>query len=139
MIEVLAEFSLTHPITQRNVSCANDPRICLQHPFRTEPLELSVLEHAQNLYLRQRTHVRDFVEKNCALIREFEFTLHGLLCASERPFFVTEQLALQQRVAHRRSIKRNEWTLGASGGVVNGLRQQRFPGAGFAQQNNWNL
>src|SRR5438552_331844 len=136
MIEVLAEFSLTHPIAQRNVGRANDPRICLQHPFGTESLELAILEHTQNLYLRQRTHVRDFVEKNCPGVREFKFSFYRLLRPSERAFFVTKELTLEQRIAHSRSIERNERALGTRGRIVNGLGKQGFSGAGFAKQNN---
>src|SRR5207237_4681712 len=93
----------------------------------------------ENLHLRQRTHVRNLVKKNCPGVREFKFSFHCLLRPSERTFFVTKELTLEQRIAHGRGIERNEWTLGASGGVVNGLRQQRFSGTGLAQQNNWNV
>src|SRR5438034_11440058 len=112
MIKIFAKFPLPYPITQRNVSRANDPRICLQHPFGTEPLELAILEHAQNLYLRQRTHVRNFVEKNCPGVREFKFSFHRLLRPSECAFFVTKELTLEQRIAHGRGIEGNERPLG---------------------------
>src|SRR4029077_14414812 len=112
MIKVLAEFSLTHPIAQRNVGCANDPRIGFQHPFGTESLELAILEHTQNLYLRERTHVRDFVKKNCPGVREFKFSFDRLLRPSERAFFVAKELTLEQRIAHGRGIERNERPLG---------------------------
>src|SRR5438094_8707861 len=111
MIEVLAEFSLTHPIAQRNVGRTNDPRIGLQHPFGTEPLELTILEHAQNLYLRQRTHVRDLIKKNCPGVREFKFSFYRLLRPSERAFFVTKALTLDHGIVHRRSAGRNDRSL----------------------------
>src|SRR6478672_373899 len=136
MIEVLTEFSLTYPLAQRNVGRTNDPRIGLQHPFGTEPLEFAILEHTQNLYLRERTHVRDFVKKNCAGVREFKFSFDRLLRPSERAFFVTKELTFEQRIAHRRSIERNERALGTRGRIVNGLGKQGFSGAGFAKQND---
>src|SRR5438094_9621552 len=121
MIEVLAEFSLTHPIAQRNVGRTNDPRIGLQHPFGTEPLELTILEHAQNLYLRQRTHVRDLIKKNCPGVREFKFSFYRLLRPGERAFFVTKELTFEQGIAHRRSVERNERSRGTRSRTVNGL------------------
>src|SRR5690242_2259044 len=108
MIQVFAKFSVPHAFAQRNVGCANDPGICFQHPFRTESLELAILEHAQNLYLCERTHVRDLIKKNCPGVREFKFPFYRLLRASERAFFVTKKLTLEQGIAHRRSIERNE-------------------------------
>src|SRR5438309_11734148 len=121
MIKVLAEFSLTHPLAQRNVGRANYSRICFQHPFGTEPLEFAILEHTQNLHLRQRTHVRDFVKKDCPGVGEFKFSFDGLLRSSERAFFVTKELTLEQRIAHGGSIERDERTLRACRRIVNGL------------------
>src|SRR6476660_2876610 len=112
MIKIFAKFPLPYPITQGNVGCANDPSICLQHSFGAEPLEFAVLEHAQDLYLRQRTHVRDFVKKNCPGVREFKFSFHRLLRPSERALFMTKELTLEQSIAHGRGIERNERPLG---------------------------
>jgi len=59
-----------------------------------------------------------------------------LLRPSERAFFVTKELTLEQRIAHGRGIERNERPLGTRGRIVNSLRQQCFSGTGFAKQND---
>ena len=105
MVEVFAKFSLAETVTERNVGGANNARIRLQHPLRTESFELAIFEDAQDFYLRQGAHFRNFVEKNGAAVCQFEFAFHWLLRPGKRALFVTKKLTLQERIAHGGSVK----------------------------------
>src|SRR3954454_17004899 len=61
LVQVLSKFSHPYPFSQRTVGCADDSRIGSEHSFRTEALKLAVFQNAQNLYLCQWTHFRDFI------------------------------------------------------------------------------
>src|SRR5438105_4389194 len=87
----------------------DDPRIGCEHSLRAEPLKFAVFEHTQDFYLGKRTHFRDFVQKQRATVRQFKFSFDALLRAGEVPALMTEQLALEQRVADCRGVECNEW------------------------------
>src|SRR5205085_3782649 len=98
MIKVLAKFSMSDALAQRDIAGTNNPRIRLQHPLRTESFKIAVFEDTQYFDLRQRAHVGNFVEKDGAAIGQFKFALYRLLRASERTLLVTKKLAFQQSV-----------------------------------------
>ena len=52
---------------------------------------------------------------------------------------MTEQLALEQRVANCRGVKRNERLARARRRVVDGVSEESFACAGLAKQNYWNV
>src|SRR5437667_11747822 len=108
MIKVFAKFCRPYSLTQRAVRCTDDPCIGSEHSFGTEPLKFAVFEHAQDFYLGERTHFRNFIQENRAPMGELEFSFNALLRASECAALVTEQLALKQRVANRCSIECDE-------------------------------
>jgi len=68
----------------------------------------AVFEHAQELCLRGRGQVGDLVEKQRAAIRERELAAPRFVGAGERTAHVAEELALEQRVGHRRAVHRDE-------------------------------
>src|SRR5262249_22510554 len=108
LIQVLSKFPQPHPFSQRTVGRADDSRIRSEHSLRAEALKLAVFQNAQDLYLREGTHFRDFIQKKRAFIGKFELSFNALLCAGKSSAFVTKQLTFEQRVANRRSIECNE-------------------------------
>src|SRR4029450_4415687 len=80
-------------------------RVLSEHSFGAEALKFAVLQNAQDFYLCEGTHLRDFIQKQRASIGEFKLPFPRLLCAGECSAFVTKQLTLEQRVANRRGIK----------------------------------
>src|SRR5947208_1380505 len=113
MIEVVAKTTVANPFAQRAVRRRKNARIGAQHPLAANALEFAVLDRAEDLRLRQGTHVGDLVEKQRAAVRELEFSFDGLLRAGERAALVPEQLALEQCVAHGRGIEGDERTASA--------------------------
>ena len=102
--------------------------------FRTEALELAVFENAENFYLGERTHLGDFVEKNCAAIGQLEFSFHTLLRAGECALLVAEELAFQKCIAHSGRIESDERPRRSGRGIVNRVGQECFSGSGFAKE-----
>ena len=70
-----------------------------------EPLELALLQHAQQLDLRRQVDVADLVEEQRAALGQLEAALLARLGAGERALLVAEQLRLDQacRAAPRSS------------------------------------
>ena len=97
-----------------------------------DALEFAVLEHAQDFHLRERAHVRDFVEEKRALAGELKLPFDGCLRSGEGAALMAEELALDQGVAHRGSVEGDERALGATGGIVDRVGEEGFAGPGFA-------
>src|SRR4029077_10068208 len=73
-----------------------------------ETRELLVLQHVEKFCLQQGRHFADFVEKDCALVAEIEFTGLGVGCTSEGPGFVSKEFAFQQVSGNSRTIDLEE-------------------------------
>ena len=73
-----------------------------------EPLEAALLEHAQQLGLRDQRHVADLVEKQRAVVGQLEAAGLAIVRAGERAFFVAEDFRFEQRVGQRRAVDRLE-------------------------------
>src|SRR5205814_503743 len=83
-----------------------------------------LLKDAQQLHLRRRCHLADFVQKQRAAIRKLEAALAAIGGSSECALFVPEDLALEERLGNRRAIDRDERKGRAGAQLVNGLRDQ---------------
>src|ERR1019366_6425283 len=94
------------------------------------------LQGAEQLHLRGQRKIADFVEKNSPSVRAFKETRARRLRASERPFDVTEQLALDELFRNRGAVDRNEWFLHARRSTVNRARDELFAGAAFTEDQN---
>ena len=73
-----------------------------------EPLELALLQHAQELRLRGQAHLADLVEEQHAARRQLDLPGLGLLRAGERAALVAEQLRLEQLLGQRGAVQRDE-------------------------------
>src|SRR5215208_8312846 len=90
LIKILSKFSQPYPFSQRTIGRADDSRIGSEHSLGAETLKLAVFENAQDFYLCQGTHFRDFIQKKRAFIGEFKLSFDRLLCAGKRSAFVTK-------------------------------------------------
>jgi hypothetical protein len=54
------------------------------------------LQHPQQLGLHRERHFADFIEEQRTAIGEFETAGLVLECAGKRPFYVPEELALEE-------------------------------------------
>ncbi len=93
----------------------------------------ALLQHAQQLHLRGRRHLADFVEKERAAIGQLEAALAPIGGARERALLVPEDLALEQRLGNRRAVDRDERKRRARTELVDRLRDQFLAGARLAR------
>src|SRR3989442_508726 len=77
--------------------------------------ESDFLKYVQQLGLEVRSHLTDFIEKNCAAIGELEFSGFLRRCAGERAAFVAKQLGFQQVIGQSRTIDLDQWLVGPRG------------------------
>jgi hypothetical protein len=95
-----------------------------------------ILQHPQQLDLRRRRHVADFIEKEGSAPSHFEFARLLFVRPGEGPLFVPEQFALDQRFRNRSAIHRHERTARARAEPVDGPRHQVLSRPGFSQNQN---
>ena len=108
VVEVLAELAGLHHRRQIAVGRGDQPDVDAQRPRAAEPLELVLLEHAQDLGLRARAHVADLVEEQRAAVGLLEPADALLVGAGERALLVAEQLGLEQVLLERRAVHLDE-------------------------------
>ena len=101
-------------------------------PRAAEPLELVLLEHAQDLGLRVGAHVADFVEEQRAAVGLLEAADALLVGAGERALLVSEELGLEEVLLERGAVHLDEVARGAQRVVMDGARDELLAGAGLA-------
>ena len=114
------------------VGRGDQPHVDAERPRAAEALELVLLQHAQDLGLRVRAHVADFVEEQRAAVGLLEAADALLVGAGERALFVAEQLRFEQVLLQRGAVHLDEVARGAVRVVVDGAGDQLLAGAGFA-------
>src|SRR5205085_11822776 len=90
--EVIAELLLLDLPLQVFVGRADDADVDLDRQRRADPLDLPLLEYAEELRLHRQAHLADLIEEDRALVGHLEAAAalrHG---AGERALFVAEQL-----------------------------------------------
>ena len=99
-----------------------------------QPLELALLQHAQQLDLRRQVQLADLVEEQRAALGQLEAALLRRVGAGERAFLVAEQLRLDQILRQRRAADLDERLLRPRRVVVDGVGDQLLAGARLAAQ-----
>src|SRR5258706_5833653 len=67
-------------------------------------LELTLLEHTQELRLKFKRHVSNFIEEQSATIRQREPADMRINCARKGSAVVAEELAFEEDGRHRRAV-----------------------------------
>ena len=98
-----------------------------------EPLEAALLEHAQQLGLRDQRHVADLVEEQRAVVGQLEASRLAIVRAGERAFLVAEDFRLEQRVGQRRAVDRLELGDAAAAQLVDHPRDDFLARAGRSE------
>src|SRR5207245_6922440 len=132
IIEILAEALLLHHLGQVLVRGRHDADIDLERARSAEALELALLEHAQDLGLRDQREVGHLVEEERAAVREFEASFLASRGAREGALLVSEQLGLEERLGQRRAVDGDERTVAPSRALVDRARHQLLPGTTLA-------
>jgi len=91
-----------------------------------------LLEHAQELRLRRRGKLTDFVEQQRATHRELEAATLQLVSTGKSTALVTEQLGLDEGFRQRRAVERDEGPVRTRAGVMDRPSQNLFAGPALA-------
>ena len=96
-------------------------------------LKCAVFAHdAQQFDLRARIDLSDFVEENRAAVGLLEPADAPFVCACERAFLMTEQLALEKLWRKRCAMHRHKFRFVAAAQIMNGVRSQFLARPAFA-------
>jgi hypothetical protein len=105
IVQVLAERPLRDHRREVAVRRGGEPDVHLERLRPAEPLDLALLEHAEELHLRRGRDVADLVQEQRAALRELHAPRLAADGARERALLVAEELALEERVGERASKK----------------------------------
>ena len=129
--QVAAEFLFFDRAPQIDIGGGDQPHV---HPDRlrsSQPLELLVLQNAQQFGLQLQRNISNFVEQQSPLIRQFQSADLLAHRSGEGSLLVAEQLAFQQSRGNGGAVHLDEAALLAPAHVVNHPRYAFFAGPGF--------
>src|SRR5690348_17543943 len=92
--KIFAEFAVVHILAQITVGCGDDAHVDTQSPDATQPLKLTILQHAQKLWLQFQRHLTDLVEKEGSFVREFNASNLLAHRPSKGALFMPEEFTL---------------------------------------------
>ena len=134
VVEVLAEAPLGHLAHQILVGGGDDAHVHLDGLRAAQPLELALLEHAQELHLGGQGHLAHLVEEEGAAVGALEAALAAGHRAGEGAPLDAEELRLEDALGEGAAVDGDEGALGALGLLVEGAGGELLAGAGLAQQ-----
>ncbi len=95
-VEITAEFTISYHPCQVAVGSGYEPNIHMVSLAAAQAFEFLLLQYAQKFWLKRWRNIADFVQKESTLIGQLEAAKLLRYGSSERPFFMAEELALQQ-------------------------------------------
>ena len=132
VVEVLAEAAVLDVAAQVAVRGGHDAQIDGSRPAVADPLELPLLEHAQELPLDLGRDVSDLVEEDRAAVGELDTPLAVAVRAREAAAKVAEELGFEEILRVGGAVHRHEGTRGARALRVQRARDQLLAGAALA-------
>ena len=103
-----SECTLRYRLVQIAIGGGDDAHVDADGARAAQAQELTLLEHAQELRLRRRRHLGDFVEEQDAAGGQFDLARLRLLRAGKGAALEAEQLGLEELLRQRRAIDRDE-------------------------------
>src|SRR5262249_23903602 len=133
VVEVFPEAAFGNGALQVLVGGGEDSHVDAQGRLAADSGELAVLKDVEQLGLQRRMQVTDLVQEHGAVVRGLELADLELVRAREGAPFEAEELALEELARHRGAVDLHEGAGPAPGEVVNGPRDQLFPGPRLAR------
>ena len=101
MEKVLAEPAISYPIAERCICRGDDPNVCLQRLRRSDPLELALLEHSQELLSAGNVSFDISMVEGVAGVSRLakKVSLPRVLFGTHSPLFYFESALLKVREA----------------------------------------
>src|SRR6185503_3629458 len=133
IVQVASERAVGDRRLQVTVRGGDDADVGGQRLMPADALELPLLEHTQERDLRLRGKVANFIEEDRPSLGELEASEASLQCAGEGALLVSEQLGGNQRGRNRGTVDLHERPRAPARSLVNGARDELFPGTGLSQ------
>ena len=134
VVEVRPEPTYAQVLLQVAVRGGDDPDVDLARLRRAEPLDLAVLEDAQELRLEGGVELADLVEEERPAVGELEPARLRLGRAGEGALLVAEELALDERGGQGGAVHRDEGPVAPRAVRVKAAGEQLLAGAGLAEE-----
>src|SRR5271166_4152218 len=126
IVEVGAKFVALDHRLQVPVGGSHEPGVGSDRAIAADALEFLVLNCAKQLRLEFQWHFAYLIEKERALMRQFETPDLLRHRSRERALLMPEQLALEQARGNRRAVHLHETALAAPAQFVNGPSDEFF-------------
>ena len=131
--KVPAETARIDLFLQVAIGRSDDPDIDFARTSVADALQFLLLQNAQQFRLHRERHFADFVEKQCAAVRQFEAAGLVFERAGERTSHVAEEFALEQALGHRAAIQLDEGAAISRAVLVDCTRDEFFARAAFSR------
>src|SRR5262245_11742753 len=135
-IEILAKTTVAYQLLQVGVGRGEHAHVHAHLAAAADAHELPLLEHAQQLGLRQQVHVADLVEKNRPAVGQLELPLLPPDGSRESAALVSEQLALDEINRDGGAVDRDERRLPSWRIEMKGLGDQLLAHAALPHDEN---
>jgi hypothetical protein len=135
-VQIFTEFPIPSHSLQIVVGRCNDANIDSRCASAAHGLKLALLEHTQELRLKFKRHVTNFIEEQSATIRQRESADMRIDSTRKGSAFVSEELAFEQAGWHRRAVHLHQISVSAGAELVNRSRDDFLAGAGLSGDQN---
>src|SRR6266481_8706058 len=122
--EIRSELLLAHHRFEIAVRRGNQTRIGSKRARAAQPLELPLLQHAEQFGLQFERNLPYLVQKNRAAVGHFEAADALRDCSRECALLVSEQLAFQQTRRNSRAVEFDERLRAPRTQIMDGARDQ---------------
>src|SRR4030095_7312847 len=135
-IEVLAKEFLANAFGEIAVGGHNDANVDVDRLRTADAFETPFFEDAEQLGLAGERKLANFVEKECAALRHFDFSGFPVASAGEGPAFVAEEFVLHETFGNGCAIQSDKRLRASIGKVVNGASEEFLARTAFTEQEN---
>src|SRR6266404_6753106 len=132
IIQILPEFTVTDHLPQVLIGRRDDTNIDARGTGAAYSLELALLENTEQLGLKLHWHVSDFIQKQCAAVRQRKSADMRIDRSGKGSALVPEKLAFEKAGRHRRTVHFDEIPAAAWAELVNRARDNFLARPGFA-------
>src|SRR5216684_1088076 len=129
IIKVLSEGPIFYHLFEIRTGGRDNTHVDLDGTVATNPLELPLLQYAQQFDLERNRHVADFIEENRAAIGLLESADPRRDRAGKCTFDVSKQFGFEKVFRDGAAINTNQLLIFTRAVEVNSLRDQFFAGA----------
>src|SRR5581483_2710175 len=132
VVEILAELAFRNELGQILMGSEDQAGAKRNEAVRTQPAELHLLQHAQQLDLRVQAQIADFVEEERAVAGLLEVAFARTHGAGKSALLMAEELSFDEGFRNRAARDGDERLARTGAEIVNGARDQLLAGSAFA-------